>query len=185
MIEDHLSDDESRQWFGGVVATMQIIAGGLMAGVISFAAIAFVVAGGEKANDDAQAAEDGVPVLTIVGAGFAILLAISAAVVTAQIKKPVTTESSQTPPQTVPENIVQALFLYQSRMIIWFAMLEGGAFFNLIAYIVEGQWVSYVVVAVLLMTMAATFPSRAAVATWVRQRLELEATNDDGFPSFN
>ena len=59
--------------------------------------------------------------------------------------------------------------LYQTKMIVGMAVLEGAAFFNLVAYITEKQFWSYGVVAFLLGVMAISFPSQGQFESWAEE----------------
>lgn len=63
---------------------------------------------------------------------------------------------------------------YQTRMIIGLALLEGAAFFNLIAYLLEGRWWSLAVTAALVAFMLASYPTRGRIRQWVEDREQLK-----------
>jgi hypothetical protein len=65
--------------------------------------------------------------------------------------------------------------LYQSRVIVAQAMPEGAAFFNLVAYLLEGNWVSLGVVGGLLLMMLAQFPTQGRFENWVKRLREEQA----------
>jgi hypothetical protein len=56
---------------------------------------------------------------------------------------------------------------YQARTIIGLAILEGAAFFNIIATIVEHNWWSLAIAGCLVFWMLAMFPTRTRVKHWV------------------
>lgn len=61
---------------------------------------------------------------------------------------------------------------YQARTIVGLALLEGAAFFNIIAAIVEHKWWSLAVAGALVFWMLAMFPTRTRIRHWVEtQRL--------------
>lgn len=57
---------------------------------------------------------------------------------------------------------------YQMELIVKLALLEGAAFFNIIAYQIERQWWTLAVVVLLLVLIAAKFPTLAGI----QQRIE-------------
>ena len=57
----------------------------------------------------------------------------------------------------------QLLAIYQTRLVIACALLEGAAFFNLVAYFIEGQTLNLIVTGVLLVMMAMRFPTTGTV----------------------
>ncbi|MCA9257855.1 MAG: hypothetical protein KDA61_01590, partial [Planctomycetales bacterium] len=59
-----------------------------------------------------------------------------------------------------PDPVSLLVVLYQTRFIIASAILEGAAFFNLVAHMIERQTITLVVTGVLLAMMAVRFPSR-------------------------
>ncbi len=84
------------------------------------------------------------------------------------------------PKAGVAEPTPQAAFgLYQTRLIVGLGLLEGAAFFNLIAYLLEGHWWSYLVVAALLTWMLASFPTRDRLRRWIDDREQLKSLGHD------
>lgn len=61
---------------------------------------------------------------------------------------------------------------FQTRLIIRLALLEGATFFCLIAHMLERQWPSLIMAAVLLGLMAANFPTRGRLDSWIGTVLE-------------
>lgn len=76
--------------------------------------------------------------------------------------------------QSARETAERSLYqVYQSKMIVEMALLEGAAFFNVIAYMIEEHWWSLVVAGALVVFMAGTFPTRGRVQAWVQDQLSL------------
>jgi hypothetical protein len=132
----------------------QIIAGALIAGVVAFACVAFFIAKGEPAKT---------PMIALMGAGMAVMMIVMRFVVPMVIVNNGKAQLKQT-----ANNEQRSLLagLYQTKMIIGMALLEGAAFFNLVAYIIEKQFWSYGVVAFLLGIMAISFPSQGQFESW-------------------
>jgi len=71
-------------------------------------------------------------------------------------------------PSSAPEELVGRLFaIYQTRMIVGLAILEGAAFFNLISYVVERQSWTLAIVGLLLVLMAMMFPTLNQFENWI------------------
>jgi hypothetical protein len=62
--------------------------------------------------------------------------------------------------------------LYQTRMLIRAAPVEGAAFFNLIAFLVAGQAFSLGIALGLLLVLISLFPTRDGVARWIETQRE-------------
>lgn len=63
--------------------------------------------------------------------------------------------------------------VYQTRLILRLALLEGTTFFLLLAYLLEGQAISLVAAGLLMLGIAAHFPSKAAADNWMETQREL------------
>jgi hypothetical protein len=146
-----------------VAVTCKIIAGALVFGVVAFAAVAVVLRLGQA---------PGGSLVSSVAAGLA-----AAVVVVRQVVLGVM--GGRTGPSSMPGPI-GALALYQTRMIVGLALLEGAAFFNIVSYIIEGQWWTLLVVAVLVAFMLAAFPTRTRLRRWVEDREQLKTFGPDG-----
>ncbi|QDU39419.1 hypothetical protein Mal4_37640 [Maioricimonas rarisocia] len=57
--------------------------------------------------------------------------------------------------------------VYQVRTIVGLALLEGAAFFNIVACILEHNWWSLAVAGGLVFWMLARFPTRSGVEQWI------------------
>src|SRR5262249_15847899 len=62
--------------------------------------------------------------------------------------------------------------LYQTRMLIRAAPVEGAAFLNLIAFLVEGQAFSLGIALGLLLVLILQFPTRDGVERWIETQRE-------------
>ena len=141
----------------GVGRICQIIAGALVTGVVVFATVAFVIAKGDSPP---------IPFLSIAAAMFAGVATVMRFIVPVVIVnggKPQLKQSSGDEQRSLLAG------LYQTKMIVGMALLEGAAFFNLIAYIIEKQFWSYGVVAFLLGVMAISFPSQGQFDSWAEE----------------
>lgn len=154
------------------VRTMQIIAGALMMGLMTFGCVTIVLNGSGEPKAPQQ------PLLTYMGAGLALLLTLTRFAIVPFITKSqisALTKNRDASGDASEWKQRQPYFMaYQTGIIIGFAMLEGPGFFNLIAYLSEGQTLSLGVVAGLLLLMAATFPTRGKIDSWVDDQLRLK-----------
>jgi hypothetical protein len=130
----------------------RIIAGALPAGVIIFVVVAISLRLGQPPGET---------FLAPVGAGFAVVIVLLRIAVLGVLGR----QRGSSAPETLA-----LVRLYQVRMIVGLAMLEGAALFNAVAFLLEGHWWSLAVVGVLLAFMLAAFPTRMAVQQWLDDR---------------
>lgn len=151
--------------FEGSVRAMQIIAAALIMGVLMFLGVVLVVTAGKL---------DGQPeMITMIAAGFAFLMLVNHFVIPpiigkAQLKQALAAGMNQ---KQDDERIQEYCGVYQTQMIVGFALLEGAAFFNLVAMMMEHCAASIAVVALLLLVMVAKFPTRDKVSFWVQDKM--------------
>ncbi|REJ93810.1 MAG: hypothetical protein DWQ34_09900 [Planctomycetota bacterium] len=137
-----------------VVRTSQIIAGALIAGVVMFAVIG-VVAFGALSDDPSGM------IVSLVGAVFAVMSIVMHRVVPSAIVRPVRSRGrSATSADELPG-------MYRTKLIIGLAILEGAAFFNIVAAIVEHNWWSLGIAGVLVFWMLTAFPTRTRIEHWI------------------
>ncbi|QDU58415.1 hypothetical protein [Aeoliella mucimassa] len=77
-------------------------------------------------------------------------------------------------PQVIAARSPATIGTYQSTLIVGCALFEGAAFFNLIAYMLEGQLYSLVIAALLMLCILSRFPTVAKVEEWLEARLRSE-----------
>ena len=135
----------------------RIIAGALIMGVVTFACVAFFVAKGEPVES---------PMLALIGAGMAVMSVVVRFIVPTII---VNAGKARLKEAADADQMSQLAGLYQTKMIIGIAVLEGAAFFNLVAYISEKQFWTYGVVAFLVGVMAISFPSQGQFESWAEE----------------
>lgn len=153
--------------FDSQLRVMQIIAIALMMGVLSFLGIVLVVTKGEVFG------QKGPTLITSIAAVFAGMMVVAHVVVPSIIAKThlrMLNGSDQT--NSSPENRIASLVsVYQIRLIVGLALLEGAAFFNLVALMLGKHVLSTVMTAVLLCLMLLKFPTRTKVSWWVQDRM--------------
>jgi hypothetical protein len=65
------------------------------------------------------------------------------------------------------------LAAYQTRLIIVAALIEGIAYYFLVAYLLDGLWISLVMAGVCLAVLATQFPTEDGVQRWLERQREL------------
>ncbi len=164
-----------------VLRIMQIIAGALIAGVLSFAGVAsFVVFGQAPAaqpGGQPPAAQNGSEIIMYVAMAFAAVAVVMSFVVpnlisAAGVKG--VAKLSQDGTATSPKELFGRLLgVAQTKMIIAMALVEGAAFFNLIAFIFTKSLIPPAVVGALLLVMAIHFPTKINLARWLEDQQRL------------
>ncbi len=153
--------------FNQRLRVMRIIAVALMMGVLSFFGVVLVITQGEVFG------QQGPTLITTIAAVFAGMMVVAHLVVPSVIAKThlrmlngnVQTNSS-------PENRIASLVsVYQVQLIVGLALLEGAAFFNLVALMLGKHVLSTVMVACLLFMMLLKFPTKTKVTWWIQDRM--------------
>jgi nitric oxide reductase large subunit len=155
---------------------MQIIVGAILLGIVAFLGIAVSL----RTQPQFQQQPAGVPILTYTSAAFTLMMLVLQAVfpgmvATASRRKLATA----TPPSSAnaglelsPE-VIGLCGIYQTRLIIAAALIEGGAFFCLISYLVEGQWPSLAIAVFCVVVIASKFPTRGRLERWLEAQQEV------------
>lgn len=129
------------------VRVLQIITAAMVMGVVMFAGISVLAL--EALSDP----PDGF-LLSGMAAGFAGIAFVMHLVVPAVIAKQ----------QARSASAEQLFGVYQTKTIIGLALLEGAAFLNIVAVMVEHNWWSLAVAGGLVFWMLAMFPTQTRVA---------------------
>lgn len=135
----------------------QIIVGAMIAGVVIFAAIAFLAFPVKRAEE---------PMFGWIAAAAAALALGARAVVPRLVANSAATKALEVH-QVDPRRALAPI--YQTKVILGSALLEGTAFFAVITYLIEGYWVGLVTAGVLVLVMAVTFPSQGQFERWVTE----------------
>jgi hypothetical protein len=143
----------------GITRVLQIITIALITGVVVFGGIVVLVLGGLSKPPQGQ-------MLSMGGVAFAVIAFVMHLVIPEiLVKQAIKTSNNQ------PASLVG---LFMTKTIIASALLEGAAFFNLIALMIEHNWWSLVVVGGLVLWMAAQIPNVIRTEHWVESKqLEL------------
>jgi hypothetical protein len=153
--------------------TMQIIQFALIAGVTAFAGYVLLV------HKRPQGAPDMNTVWILAGlGGFVILqrLFVPSLIARNALRQIAAGTwnfgASRAPgPPVPPTDEAKLVTVYQTKMIIGSALLEGGAFANLLGAMLSGHMVSWILSAVLWLGMIIDFPTRGRVERWVESKL--------------
>ena len=157
--------DEERAYLGRMTLAMQIIVGALAAGVVSFFVVVLVI-------KQPQAPLAGDRLLTYLSVAAGLVAVVVALILPGVIVrnnrqavldgKATASTPERAPP--LPEELREVGSLaagYQTALIVRSALLEGAAFFALVAFMLEQQTLSLVVAGALLIFMLSGFPTRS------------------------
>lgn len=161
-----------------VLRTMQIIAGALIAGVLSFGGFAcFLVFGNAPAaqpGGQPPAVAGGAEIIVYLAMAFAAGAVVMSFVVPNLISaagvKGIAKMARDRTSTGSKELFGRLLGVAQTKMIVAMALVEGAAFFNLIAFIMTKSMVSPAVVGALLLIMAIHFPTKFKLARWLEDQ---------------
>lgn len=152
------------------VQTVQIICAALAGGVVMFAAVVSVAG----LAPDPPAGQ----MLSLMGLVFGVASVFGRIVVPGIVPVPPTKlnmgDADASEATEVNRRALALFAIYQTQMIIGLAILEGAAFFNVIAYMLEGNVWSLGAAGGLIVVMLLTFPTRSRVAFWIENRMQYE-----------
>jgi hypothetical protein len=154
------------------VRIMQIIAGALLLGVLSFLAVVLFIR-----SQQANAPPD-IPIISLVGvavlvSNIATALFVPPLVLQGGLRR---LAGSRKPSRGGEADTSGLLVLRQTTLILVLALLEGAAFLGIIAYLLEGSAIGLGVAGVAVLVMLFHFPTEDRVRSWVRQQ-EQRLTN--------
>lgn len=135
----------------------QLITAALIMGVVMFAGVAVTVQGGQPARPGP---------LDAIAMGISGLLLPLSWVVPGLLRKSATSRLTVEEFEDLPGTLAP---IYVQTSIVRNALLEGGAFLNLIAYLIGGNMLNLGVAGAMALSMAAMFPSQMAFESWVEQ----------------
>lgn len=149
------------------IRAAQIICGAMVMGILIFMVIAL-----SSPGDGKRVGAGPLPMVSMVGLGAAVVnfllqFIIPGIVASFQINK--------LKVEAVADRSADLFSIFQIRMIIRLALLEGASLFNLIGYMVERQWWTIAIVALLLTNMILCFPTLNQFDSWaddVRRTIE-------------
>jgi len=149
--------------------TMMIIWFAMIVGVVVFGVVVGIQINGLKPDA-------GLPVLTFTGMGMATLMLVMRFIIPDFIARTQFAQKMQTAKTEANEDEEELLGnfyqVFLVRLIIGMALLEGAAMFNLIAVMVENQRLAFIPVAILLLVMIASIPTKSKLDGWIRNQME-------------
>ena len=145
-----------------MIRTSQNIAISLRGGLVMFALVAISV--------DHKAALDS-SLISNLGAGFAALEIVLQFIVPTLIVNGQITKLKNRPVASGrhPDYSKTLAGLFQQKMVIGMALLQGAAFFNLVAFMSEHQMFSLGIVGFLLLLMVMMFPTLSRFENWAEE----------------
>lgn len=171
-------NEQIQQQLAATVRTAQIIVGALVMGVITFGVVVVSgIAGGPGGQGNLLT-------LLAVGLGAADLvlcLLVPNLLVAAQRRKLAAGNGGSPAGADPATDAGQLALLYQTKLIIGAAMLEGGCFLGLVAYMLERQLPSLAMAGVLLLALIAHLPTFGRVQAWIDDQLR-RLDEDRRFP---
>jgi hypothetical protein len=170
-----LSGDQ-REYIQSLVRPMQIIVFALFAGLMSFLVVT-VTMRLEQLPAGQPAREPFIAYLAIVAALIAPIAAwLVSRIVGASLRQAIvegrSTANLGQPHVAEEMKPLHALAsIYQTRLIIGCAILEGAGFFNGIAFMLERQQMNLIAAAVLAVLILIQFPTSGRLVSWVEDEL--------------
>lgn len=166
------------------VRVMQIIVGAMIMSVLVLMVVVTTVLKSDNtaslpqdtpAANSENETEEAIPIVSYIGYGFGAMALVSSSIVGPLIRKSMVSQV----PTPLDSNLGKTVEAYQSGLIISAAICEGGAFFNIIANMIDGQFASLAMAIILLIAIASFLPTNSRVANWIedasRQRREQES----------
>ena len=178
-----LTDD--RDDLSKMLLTMRIIWGALIGGPLFFLAIiVFVIKAGHPFSAAPWQVTVPMGLMALVFAGMLLVLSFVIPDLTAANNRrqlargnlPAAVSSSVKGP--ISETLALAV-IYQTRLIVGLALLEGAAFFCMIVFLLEGSALSLIAALVLLLVEATRFPTEPGLSGWIEdQRSQMIADRE-------
>lgn len=148
---------------------MLIIWAALVMGVVTLGVVVSIIGLKQEPNDR-------LPVITYMGMGVAALMLLLRFLVPDLIARNQFKQAMQVVKSEGNDDEEEMLGtfykIYILRLIIAMALLEGAAMLNLVALMVENQKLAFVPVAILLLVMIASIPTKSKLDGWIRTQME-------------
>jgi hypothetical protein len=175
-----MSNETEPDPIAAIVRTGQIIVGAMASGVLIFLVVVFLLVGrgGPQANPRPQGLNS---LITFIALGYSVIaLALWRLVppvfTTASIRAMARRRGPLHPPKPAVDTAELAR-LHLPQMIVGTAILEGAAFFDAIAYLIEGNPLALGAALVLCGALLFCFPTLTGVEGWIdlqKEKLEAE-----------
>jgi hypothetical protein len=158
---------------------MQIIASALLIGVTAFLAIVLHLVHVQNQGRGTAVPQE-LPLVSLMGAGFLVIVAVVSFVVPAGIVRSNLLAIAEGTWKGAPQRGIEEpatdsgklLAVYLTALIVGLALLEGASFFNCIAYLLEAQPFTLGCVGVGVVLMLARFPTEGRVRHWLEDHQE-------------
>lgn len=155
------------------VRVMQIILLALVIGCLSFMMIAVVVR-----QQGGMNAVGGDPIISYIAIVFAAIMLMTSIILsrfmTSGGRMRIIEYTKSLPDSKTARDEAGDLYaLYQTRMIVTAAPLEGAVFFLLSAYMIEGNLWTLVTAVVMVAVLISKFPTFTRLDRWVQEQKEL------------
>lgn len=164
---------EGKPFVPQVVFTCQLIILSLATGVAAFGI--YVICFPPRTDDPPNKVL--VWTMSVLGLAIAIVRAIVPRIVTAQFRSRLRAGIWRYPvgqggiePKTAEEKLA---LVFQTQMLVGAALLEGAAFANLIAFMLEGQLVSLLLAIAFFVGLLLDFPTLRSVTVWIERQKKL------------
>ena len=160
-----------RPEFKSAIRGMQLITASLMLGALS---LLFVVMFTLEPDSDSGPLGLGNPsVITLAGVAFGVLIAVSHFVVPGIIASAKLKQACANQFMEKDESSKQQVLIgiYRTHLIVGLALLEGAAFFNLIALMLGKNVLSWCAFCILFCFLLSSIPTRDKFSFWVQDKL--------------
>ncbi len=152
------------------VRTAQIVAFGLMMGVLIFGVIVCVIVPWADVHSR-------VTILTAVGLFAAMSMIVMSfvlpRVISASAAQATAAQLRSTDAKAIDERSIKGLAgQFQTTNIIRMAMLEGAAFLNLVLFFVDKSLIELVMAAICLLLLIVGFPSSNRIIGWIENHMD-------------
>ncbi len=141
----------------------------LVMGVVTVGVVISILSQGEKPDS-------GLPIIVYLGMGVTALMLVLRMIIPNLVARNQFIQAmqvAQTEGNQDEEQMLGKFYqIYTTRLILGMAMLEGAAMLNLIAVLIEQQKVAYIPVAILLLVMIASIPTKSKLDEWIRNQME-------------
>ena len=157
--------------FTSHVRTMQIVVAAMAAGALFYGVMSVVISS-SVADPNAE------PLLSLISLGAAMVSIATWLIVPQVVANQALRGLAVRETNVSTEALLSVL---QNRLILGSAILEGAAFFVLLAYMLDGRLWSLAVAAVLVVCIIAGFPTRDGAEQWIaRQRRAIDEKSSLG-----
>ena len=150
----------------GQIRTVQIITFALMQGVVVFGAVAFFISRDKPKTDG---------FLVWIALGLAVVAVVIRSIIGGFLNGALSSGMDRTVWDELPSQKQNSRLIgqFQTKHIVECALLEGAAFLNLIAYIMERNIISIIVAGVLLMLIMISFPGGSKIDHWAENQKQM------------